>query len=116
MLSIPRDLWVNVPGVGEQRINTAYFYAEASEQGAGPQAAMQTIHENFGIPVHYYALVHMYGLVGAVDALGGVDIRLDSPMGGWEAGSYHVNGSQALEFVRERSSSDDFSRMKGHKL
>ena len=111
MLSIPRDLWVNVPGVGEQRINTAYFFAEAGETGAGSQAAMQTIHENFGIPVHYYALVHMYGLVAAVDALEGVDLRLNSPIGGWEAGNYHVNGTQALEFVRERSSSDDFSRM-----
>jgi LCP family protein required for cell wall assembly len=112
MLSIPRDLWVNVPGVGEQRINTAYFFAEAGESGAGPQAATQTIRENFGIPVRYYALIHMYGLVAAVDALDGVDIRLDSPMGGWNAGNYHINGTQALEFVRERSSSDDFSRMK----
>jgi polyisoprenyl-teichoic acid--peptidoglycan teichoic acid transferase len=112
LLSIPRDLWVSVPGVGEQRINTAYFFAEAGESGAGPQAAMQTIRQNFGIPVSYYALVHMYGLAGAVDALDGVDIRLDTPMGGWEAGNYHANGTQALEFVRERSSSDDFSRMK----
>ena len=111
MLSIPRDLWVNVPGVGEQRINTAYFFAEAGENGAGQQAAMQTIRENFGLPVSYYALVHMYGLVGAVDALGGVDLRLNSPLGDWDAGTYHVDGAQALEFVRERSSSDDFSRM-----
>jgi polyisoprenyl-teichoic acid--peptidoglycan teichoic acid transferase len=101
-----------VPGVGEQRIKTAYFFAEAGEAGSGSQAAMQTIHENFGIPVSYYALVHMYGLVGAVDALGGVDIRLNSPLGGWDAGTYQVNGTQALEFVRERSSSDDFSRMR----
>jgi len=112
ILSIPRDLWVNIPGVGEQRINTAYFFAEASETGAGPQAAMQTVRQNFGIPVGYYALVHMYGLVGAVDALGGVDLQLNSPTDGWEAGNYHINGTQALEFVRERSSSDDFSRMK----
>jgi LCP family protein required for cell wall assembly len=112
MLSIPRDLWVNVPGVGEQRINTAYFFAEVNERGAGSQAAMQTIRENFGIPVGYYALIHMYGVVGAVDALGGVDLRLNSSLGGWEAGTYHVDGTQALEFVRERSSSDDFSRMK----
>jgi len=112
MLSIPRDLWVKVPSVGEQRINTAYFFAESGENGAGPQAAMQTIRENFGIPVHYYALIHMYGLVAAVDALEGVDIRLDTSSGGWDAGAYHINGTQALEFVRERSSSDDFSRMK----
>lgn len=112
MLSIPRDLWVNVPGVGEQRINTAYFYAEANQAGSGPQAAMQTIHENFGIPVRYYALVHMSGLVRAVDALGGVDLHLESPAGGWGAGEHRLDGVQALEFVRERSSSDDFSRMR----
>jgi len=112
LLSIPRDLWVNVPGVGEQRINTAYFYAEAGETGAGAQAAMQTIRDNFGIPVRYYAVIHMSGLVAAVDALGGVDVQLNAPMGGWDAGQYHVNGTQALDFVRERSSSDDFSRMK----
>ena len=112
LLSIPRDLWVNVPGVGEQRINTAYFYAEAGETGTGPQAAMQTIRDNFGIPVRYYAVIHMSGMVAAVDALGGVDIQLNAPMGGWDTGQYHVNGTQALEFVRERSSSDDFSRMK----
>jgi polyisoprenyl-teichoic acid--peptidoglycan teichoic acid transferase len=111
LLSIPRDLWVNVPGVGEQRINTAYFFAEADQTGAGPRAAMQTIDENFGIPVQYYAVVHMIGLITAVDALGGVDIQLDSPLGGLPAGVHHFDGLQALEFVRERSSSDDFSRM-----
>lgn len=112
MLSIPRDLWVNVPGVGEQRINTAYFFAEADEAGTGPRAAMQTIRENFGIPVRYYAVIHMSGLVAAVDALGGVDVQLDSATGGWQAGTHHLNGSQALDFVRDRSSSDDFSRMR----
>jgi len=112
MLSIPRDLWVQVPGVGEQRINTAYFYAEADQAGSGPRAAMQTIRENFGIPVRYYALVHMDGMLQAIDALGGVTIQLESPMGGWPAGTHHLNGSQALALVRERGGSDDFSRMK----
>ena len=112
LLSIPRDLWVQVPGVGEQRINTAYFFAEANQTGTGARAALQTIDENFGIPVRYYALVHMAGLVEAVDALGGLTVRLDSPMNGWPAGTHHLNGTQALELVRERSGSDDFSRMK----
>jgi len=70
MLSIPRDLWVTVPGVGEQRINTAYFFAEANQAGSGPRAALQTIHENFGVPVRYYAVIHMAGLTSIVDALG----------------------------------------------
>lgn len=111
MLSIPRDLWVNIPDVGEQRINTAYFFAEAEQPGAGPRAALQTIRENFGIPVRYYALVHMGGLAEAVDALGGIDIHLDSATGGFPAGDHHLNGTQALDFVRDRSGSDDFSRM-----
>src|SRR5215208_2825676 len=116
LLSIPRDLWVNVPDVGEQRINTAYFFAEASQPGSGSRAAMQTIRENFGVPVNYYAVVHMFGLVSAVDALGGVDIHLDSATAGYSSGTYHVSGDQALAFVRERSSSDDFSRMRRTQL
>ena len=111
MLSIPRDLWVNVPGVGEQRINTAYFFAEANESGSGPRAALQTVRENFGVPVRYYAVIHMFGLTSVVDALNGVDVSLDSPTGGYPAGTYHMDGLEALSFVRERSSSDDFSRM-----
>jgi LCP family protein required for cell wall assembly len=111
MLSIPRDLWVTVPGVGEQRINTAYFFAEAAQPGSGPQAAMQTVRDNFAVPVRYYAVIHMAGLTSAVDALGGVDIQLDAPMGGWPAGTHHLDGLRALAFARERYSSDDFSRM-----
>jgi LCP family protein required for cell wall assembly len=111
MLSIPRDLWVNVPGVGEQRINTAYFFAEANQPGSGGRAALQTIHDNFGVPVRYYAVIHMIGLTSVVDALGGVDVDLESPIGGFPAGTHHFNGTDALNFVRERSSSDDFNRM-----
>ncbi|HET6595592.1 MAG TPA: LCP family protein [Anaerolineales bacterium] len=111
MLSIPRDLWVTVPGVGEQRINTAYFFAESNAPGSGSQAALQTIRENFGVPVRYYAVIHMFGLAAVVDALGGVDVQLDSPTGGFPAGTHRLNGEQALVFVRERSSSDDFNRM-----
>lgn len=111
MLSIPRDLWVTIPEVGEQRINTAYFFAEANQSGSGPGAAMQTIRDNFGVTVHYYAMIHMVGLVSAVDSLEGVDIQLDESMGGLPAGTHHLNGIDALAFARERGSSDDFSRM-----
>jgi polyisoprenyl-teichoic acid--peptidoglycan teichoic acid transferase len=111
MLSIPRDLWVTVPGVGEQRINTAYFFAESNQAGSGPRGTMQTIQQNFGVPVHYYAVIHMFGLTSVVDALGGVDINLKSSIGGYSAGVHHLDGSDALAFVRERSSSDDFNRM-----
>lgn len=111
MLSIPRDLWVTVPGVGEQRINTAYFFAEAKVPGSGAQAALRTVRDNFGVPVGYYAVIHMLGLTSVVDSLGGVEIVLKSPTGGYPAGTHHLNGAEALNFVRERSSGDDFSRM-----
>ncbi len=111
MLSIPRDLWVSIPNVGEQRINTAYFFAEANQPGSGARAALQTIRDNFGISVHYYAVIHMLGLTSVVDTLGGVDVNLESSIREYPAGNHHLNGSEALDFVRERSSSDDFSRM-----
>jgi polyisoprenyl-teichoic acid--peptidoglycan teichoic acid transferase len=111
MLSIPRDLWVSIPDVGEQRINTAYFFAEANQPGSGARAAAQTVTGNFGVHVRYYAVIHMLSLTSVVDTLGGVDLNLDAPIGGLPAGSHHLDGAQALEFVRERSSSDDFNRM-----
>lgn len=111
LLSIPRDLWVTIPEVGEQRINTAYFFAESNRPGSGPRAAMQTIAGNFGVPVRYYAVIHMLGLTSVVDSLGGVDVQLRAPMGGLSTGAHHLDGATALAFVRDRSSSDDFSRM-----
>ena len=111
MLSIPRDLWVTIPNVGEQRINTAYFFAEANKSGAGGDAAMQTVRENFGVTVRNYAVIHMFGVVAAVDALGGVEIQLDQPSGGYSAGRHNLTGIEALTFVRDRATSSDFSRM-----
>jgi LCP family protein required for cell wall assembly len=111
MLSIPRDLWVTIPGVGEQRINTAYYFSELNQAGTGAEATMDTIHENFGVPVRYYVVIHMLGLVSVIDALGGVDVRLDTPTSGYPVGTHHLTGIQTLAFARDRSTSDDFSRM-----
>jgi polyisoprenyl-teichoic acid--peptidoglycan teichoic acid transferase len=111
MLSVPRDLWVNVTGVGEQRINTAYFFAEIEEPGTGAQNAKDTIEQNFGIEMDYYVLVQFEGILTVVDAIGGVDVEIPSPMSGYDAGTVHMDGTQALAFVRDRSGSDDFFRM-----
>jgi len=112
VLSIPRDLWVAIPGVGENRINTAHFFAEAENKGSGPAAAMETIEVNFGVPVRYYVRIKFDGIVGIVDALGGLDIELDQPMAGLPQGDHHLTGEQALVFVRDRQGSDDFFRMR----
>lgn len=111
MLSIPRDLWITIPDVGEQRINTAYFFAEANQAGTGGRAVMKTVRQNFGVRVSYYAVIHMTGVINAVDSLGGIDITLAEPMGGYPAGTFHFNGTDALAFVRDRSGSSDFARM-----
>lgn len=112
MLSIPRDLWVTIPGVGEDRINTAHFYAEANQPGSGPQAALDTIRANFGVRVSRYIAINFDGFVEMIDALGGVDIELEQDEGGLTAGKHHLDAGQTLAFVRERYSSDDFHRMK----
>jgi LCP family protein required for cell wall assembly len=111
MLSIPRDLWVEVPGVGENRINTAHFYAENAQPGSGPYAAMDTVRQNFGVDVGYFVRVRFDSVQRIVDSLGGLEISLDTPMSGYPAGLNRLNGEQSLAFVRDRQGSDDFFRM-----
>lgn len=111
MLSIPRDLWVNIPGVGENRINTAHFFAEANQEGTGAQAAIQTIEANFGIRIPYYVRLRFEGFSQIVDAMGGIDITLEEPVAGLDAGKHHLNGKEALAFARSRKGADDFFRM-----
>jgi LCP family protein required for cell wall assembly len=112
MLSIPRDLWVGIPGYGENRINTAHYFAEVNAPGTGPKAAMQTVESNFGIKPQHYVRVKLEEFPRLVDAMGGITLELSEPMGGLEAGSHKLDGTEALKFVRDRAGTDDFYRMK----
>lgn len=116
MLSLPRDLWVSVPGVGPGRINTAHFYGESKAAGGGPPLAVQTVAEGFGLTIDGYARLTFDGIVESVDALGGVVIDLPAAMSGYGAGEHRLDGKQALAFVRDRAGSDDFSRMQRAQL
>jgi polyisoprenyl-teichoic acid--peptidoglycan teichoic acid transferase len=111
MLSVPRDLWVTVPGFGENRINTAHFFAEADLVGSGPAAAILTVQSNFGVDVDYFLRIKFDGVVEFVNALGGLDLELEKSTGGLPAGPHHLAGDQALAFIRDRSGTDDFFRM-----
>lgn len=111
MLSIPRDLWVTIPGQGENRINTAHIFAEGAVPGTGPEAAMEVVRQNFGVDVDYYVRFEFTDLEAVVEALGGIPIELDQLMAGLPPGSYVLNGEQALAFVRNREGTDDFFRM-----
>jgi len=115
-LSIPRDLWVKVPGYGENRINTAHFFGELEQPGGGPRAAMNAIQQNFGVNVDYYLRARFDGFREVVNSLGGVDVTLPSPMSGFPAGLQHMDGDQALALVRDRKGSDDFFRMERGQL
>jgi len=116
ILSIPRDLWVDIPGVGQNRINTAHFFAEGARPGSGPQALQQVIRSNFGVNAPYYVRIRFDGFISVVDAMGGVTVELSQPMSGYEAGSHRLNGEQALAFARDRAGTDDFFRMQRGQL
>ena len=116
MLSIPRDLWVKIPGVGENRINTAHFFAEANQRGSGPAAAAGTVSTDFGVPVDYTVRIRFDGITAVVDALGGVDVDLPQATAILPAGKHHLDGKQALAFVRDRKNADDFFRMEHGQL
>lgn len=124
LLSIPRDLWVNIPGIGSQRINTADFYGEYYHlPGGGPQSIKTTIERNLGIRVHYYARVGFDTFRTAVDTLGGVDIPVDCPVVengfnddygpanlNFQPGVQHMDGVTALRYARSRYTTNDYDR------
>jgi LCP family protein required for cell wall assembly len=116
MLSIPRDLWVPIPNNGVNRINTAHYFAELDKPGTGKEAARQVVEQDFGIKVDYVVRLKFTGFVDMVDALGGVTVDLPKDMSGLSAGKHHLNGTEALKFVRDREGSDDFFRQQRGQL
>ncbi|MGZ4706598.1 MAG: LCP family protein [Acidimicrobiales bacterium] len=104
MLSLPRDLWVPIADTGEsQRINTAYSADD------GPQRLIDTIQQDFGIPINHYVEINFKGFKGVVDAIGGVPMYFDTPMRDdnsgldiTQAGCTTLDGEQALGFARAR--------------
>ena len=99
MLSIPRDTYVTIPGRGQDKINHAYAFGDV-------ELAMQTVEDNFDIPIHYYARVNMEGFKQGIDALGGVTVVNNTAFsqGGsdFPKGEISLNGEQALDYIRMR--------------
>ncbi len=112
LLSIPRDLWVYIPGHGYNRINTADLWGELARKGGGPERVKQTIHHNLGIPIHYYVRVDFQGFMQIIDTVGGIDVDVDCPLSDIKlsAGMHHMTGQQALRYARSRYSTNDFDR------
>ncbi len=101
MLSIPRDLWVDIPGHGEGKINAAYSYG-------GPRLMVETIRENLGIEVNHYVEIGFVGFQEMIDELGG--IQIDFPYDARDrssgldvaAGTEVLDGEMALAYARSR--------------
>ncbi len=116
MLSIPRDLWVTIPNQYDNRVNTAHYFAELETPNTGMQAARQVVEVNFRINVDYVVRIKFDGFIDVIDAMGGVTVDLPSDMSGLTAGKNHLDGTQALAFVRDRTGSDDFFRQQRGQL
>ncbi len=112
LLSIPRDLWVYIPGHGYNRINTADLWGELARKGSGPERVKQTIYHNLGIPIHYYVRVDFAGFKEIIDTVGGIDVDVDCALTdiNLSAGMHHMDGKLALRYARSRYSTNDFDR------
>jgi len=126
MLSIPRDMWVNIPGFGYGRINMAYSSGEGNRlPGGGPELARKTVEQFIGVPIQYYAQIDFFTFVEFIDLIGGIEVyndeelRLD-PVGEGKdkirltcCGPRHMNGEKALAYVRYRKGDEgDVGRAK----
>ena len=129
ILSIPRDLWVPIPGYGESRVNSANFIGDRDKYpGGGPALAKKTVEYNLGVPIHYYVLLDFDGFEKIIDTIGGVDVNVERVLHDerypdpspedpdrvrtihFDAGFQHMDGKAALEYARSRLSTSDFDR------
>lgn len=131
LISIPRDLWIHIPTVGMQRINTAYQSGEfGGYPGGGMGLLKDTILQNLGIRIDHTAMVEFDGFRRIVDTLGGIDLPVACAYTDWRLidpsydpynennwwlytvgpGQVHMDGDLALWYARSRSKSNDFDR------
>jgi LCP family protein required for cell wall assembly len=117
MVSLPRDLWVGIPGYGEQRLNVAHSLG-------GPDLVMRTVTANFGVRLNHYARIDFRGFEQIVDTIGGIFIDVERPVKDDEfptedyglmrlyipPGPQYMDGTLALQYARSRHGENDFGR------
>ena len=132
-MSFPRDLLVEIPGVGFDKINRAYDYGSKAanhDWNAGIDLTVRTIEHNFGLAIDGAVSTNFEGLPKVIDAFGGVDV--ENPYDLYDAayptadygtkeifypaGPLHLTGEQALEFCRTRHQDGDDGRVMRQQL
>lgn len=112
LASLMRDMYVDIPGIGGDRINAAYAYG-------GPELALGTINSNFNLDIKYYVAVDFKGVEMLIDSLGGTDVYVkegELPHVYWDysqkyPGLQHLNGKETLNYMRiRRFGNADFER------
>lgn len=121
-MSIPRDMWVNIPGFDYAKINTAYYLGEAYKlPGGGPALAMKTVENFLGVPIQFYAQVDFTAFEKFIDELGGIEVDVPyeivvDPLGPHntvtlQPGKQLLSGPVALGYARNRhTDGGDFDR------
>lgn len=124
LLSIPRDLFINAPGYGLQRVNIINVLGEAERAGGGPDLLKESLALNFGVQVDHYVRLDFTAFEALIDAVGGVTIDVDRRIVDYayptddfgvetvifEIGKQHMDGETALKYARTRHSDDDYFR------
>jgi polyisoprenyl-teichoic acid--peptidoglycan teichoic acid transferase len=131
LISVPRDLYVYIPTIGMDRVNTAYEYGQMHQYPGGGTALLKdTILYNLGIRIDHLAIVDFDGFRRIVDTLGGLDVPVFCAYTDWRLidpsldpenennwalytvgpGVVHMDGDLALWYARSRKKSDDFDR------
>ncbi len=137
-VSLPRDLLVNIPELGQRKINSANSIGENKQKGFGAAFATNVIQKTLNIEIPYYVLVDFTAFEEIIDSVGGIDVTVDRaftdpeyPIPGKEnalpltsrykvlkfsAGKQHMNAETALQFIRSRHGNNgegsDFARSK----
>ena len=123
MLSIPRDMWVNIPGYDYGKINTAFYLGELYKvPGGGPALASATVEHFLGVPIQYFAQVDFIIFEQFIDEIGGIVLVIEEPITIYPIGKpkvtlqpdrYLVGGDYALAYARTRyTEGGDFDRAK----
>lgn len=125
LLSLPRDLIVNIPGYGQSRINAATVYGELyPELGGGLELARATVSQLLGVPIHHVLRTDFSAFISAINAIGGVDIVVEQELydpayptmdygymvAHFLPGAQHMDGETALIYSRMRHMDSNYAR------